>query len=67
MAGRTREAHMMPDHEPFDGTVGIVLKMPAHLGSSRWVGDPAVEDPRPLRAFPTWREAMNYATKEDHR
>lgn len=53
----------MPDHEPFDGTVPCVLKGVAdQLPESVWIavrpGAPRVE------AFATWREAMNYATKE---
>ncbi len=55
----------MPDHEPFDGTVPFVTKMPVYLGPRRWIAA-RPEDTTPLSAFPTWREAMNYATKEDH-
>ena len=55
----------MPDHEPFDGTVPYVVKGSRYLEDRRWfAGRP--EDLRSER-FDTWREAMNYATKEDHR
>lgn len=56
----------MPDHVPFDGTVPCVIKMSPYLGPHRWAGCPRTDDLRGNRRFPTWREAMNYATKEDH-
>lgn len=66
MAGRAREAHMMPDHHPFDGTVPFVTKMSPYLEPRRWAGCPRIDDPRGNQRFATWREAMNYVTKEDH-
>lgn len=56
----------MPDHEPFDGTVPFVTKMSVYLEPRRWEVCPSDDDPRPVKRFATWREAMNYATKEDH-
>ena len=56
----------MPDHHPFDGTVPCVVKMSPYLGPHRWAGCPRIDDLRGNQRFATWREAMNYATKEDH-